>query len=105
LGERAQCQMFNLRPLEAMMAIQYANGADPNNRLLEENWAISSIVHEAFETARKAAKEKGRTHYPLGYVRIPPAQDVRRRNAHRATVHPLAEIRKGYPHNHPIRIA
>jgi hypothetical protein len=97
--------MFNLRPLEAMMAFQYANGADPNNRLLEENWAISSIVYEAFETARKAAKKKGRTHYPLGYVRIPPAKDVRRRNAHRAAVHLLAEIRKGYPHNHPIRIA
>jgi hypothetical protein len=33
----------------------------------------------------------------------PPAKDVRRRNARRAA-EALAEIRKGYPHNHPIRI-
>jgi hypothetical protein len=69
LGERAQCLMFNLRPLESLIAFQYANAVDPDNRLLEENWAFATEVQKAFDAEHKRAKtellpaEAGRFEY------------------------------------------
>jgi len=104
LGERGQCLQFNLRPLEAMISLQYAVAADPENRLLKDNWAISTMLHEAFSAAQNKAISKDRTHYPLRYVRVLPSSTPWKKAAYRTADRVLFELRKLYPENHSIRI-
>ena len=59
IRERAQCMMYNLRPFEALIAYEYADAFDPENFLLESNWAIATVVQKAFDTAMKTGRQEG----------------------------------------------
>lgn len=105
LGERAQCLQYNLHLMEACMACYYANLADPDNRLLQENWALTSLLYEAFDAAHTAAKTRNQTHYKLQDVHLQPSSEPWKRTAFHVANGLLHSIKKLYPSDHRIQIA
>ena len=100
LGERGQCLLFNLRFLESMISLQYAVAADPDNRHLKDNWAISTMLYEAYSAAQNKAISKARTRFPLRYIRILPSNTPWRKAGYKTADRVLLAIRRLYPENH-----